>query len=108
MNSEVEKFIKNVEDYWLEIREGTAKAANAKQRANKKLVDQWTKDGHVADILSPLLEHPSNAVKLAAAACLIDTDAKEKSIGVLRYLIANDPTLIAPSASAVLRLNNIK
>ena len=108
MSSEVEKFIKNVEDYWLEIRKGTSKAANAKQRANKKLVDQWTKDSQAVDILSPLLEHPSNAVKLAAAACLINTDAREKCIGVLRYLIENDPTLVAPSASAVLRLNNIK
>lgn len=108
MSSEVETFIKNVEDYWLAIREGTSKAANAKQRANKKLVDQWIKDGHALDILSTLLEHQSNAVKLAATACLINTDSKEKCIGVLRYLIENDPTLIASSAGAVLRFNKIK
>jgi hypothetical protein len=108
MNGEVEKFIKNVEDYWLEIRRGSSKGANARQRANKNLVDQWAKDGQLLDILSPLLDHSSNAVKLAAAACLIHTDAKENCIAILRYLIENDLTLIASSASAVLRMNNIK
>ena len=107
MSSEVEIFIKNVEEYWLEIQKGTSKGANAKQRANKKLVDKWTKDSHVVGMLFPLLAHPSNAVKLSAAACLINTDAKEKCIGVLKYLVETDPTLVASPAAAVLRINNI-
>jgi hypothetical protein len=104
---EANKLIGNVEQYWLKIREGNSKAANAKERANRKLVEQWTKDGCVLDVLCPLLEHPSNAVKLAAAAYLIKTDAKEDGIVVLRYLKENDPTLIAATAWAVLRFNNI-
>lgn len=108
MSNEVEKFISNVDDYWLKIREGNSKAANIKERANRKLVEKWSEDGHVLDFLSPLLEHPSNAVKLAAAAYLIKTDVKEKCVLVLHYLIENDPSLISSSAGAVLRLNNIK
>jgi hypothetical protein len=107
MSNEVEKFINNVEEYWLEIQKGTSKGANAKQRANKKLVDKWTKDGHVIGKLFPLLEHSSNAVKLSAAACLINTDAKEKCIEVLKYIVETDPTLVASSAGAVLRFNKI-
>lgn len=108
MSSEIEKFISNVDDYWLSIREGDPKAANAKERANRKLVEKWIKNGCVLDILSPLLEHPSNAVKLAAAAYLIKTDAKEKCVLVLHYLMESDLSLISSSAGAVLRLNNIK
>lgn len=113
--SEIEQFISNVEDSWQEIRSrsGTVKAANAKQDANRKLFNQWVKEGRTIEMLFPLLEHSSNAVKLPAAAWLLDpsvldNEVREKAIEVLRYLVKNDPTLVSCSAAAVLRVHKIK
>lgn len=107
--NEANKFIGNVDIFWQKLREANAKAANAKQRANGKLFERWVKEGRAVEILSPLLEHSSNAVKQSAADYLldpsiIDNEIKEKAIEVLRYLVKNDPTLVSSSAAAVLRV----
>jgi hypothetical protein len=107
MDKEVERFISNAEDCWLDIRNGNSSAANRKENANRKIFNQWAKDGSSVTLLSPLLDHPSNSVRLAAAAYLIKTDVKEQAISVLRNLVESDPSLISPSAGAVLRLNKI-
>jgi hypothetical protein len=107
MDKEVERFISNAEDYWLDIRNGNSSAANRKENANRKIFNQWAKDGSSIALLSPLLDHPSNSVKLAAAAYLIKTDVKENAVSVLSNLVESDTSLISTSASAVLRLNMI-
>jgi hypothetical protein len=107
IKSELVSFINNAEAYWDCLGEDTPKNANSKNRENKKIVDKWTKSGVLIEVLLPLLIHSSNAVKFAAAANLIKSEAKDEAIPVLRNLIERDPGLISPMAAAVLRVNKI-
>ncbi|MFZ6736051.1 hypothetical protein ACO0LG_29295 [Undibacterium sp. Ji42W] len=100
-------FIQNAEEYWVSIDEGSSKTANAKERANKKIVAEWVKDGVVSERLLPLLTHSSIEVRFAAAAHLINHAEKEKAISVLRELIKESEGLISPSAATVLRIHKI-
>lgn len=101
------KFIHNAEDYWKRIREGSSKAASITVRANDKIVARWLAKDSVVDFLSPMLTHDSAAVRFAAAAHLINYDAKEPAIAVLRDLVKDPRGLISPSASAILRIHKI-
>jgi hypothetical protein len=103
--NKVDKYVENVENYWLLINDGTSKEANKVARANKKIINYWIEKGILVEILTPLLKHPSNCVKLAAAANLIKTELKDQAISVLEYLVKNDPGFISPSAAGVLRIN---
>lgn len=107
INTELLKFIQNTENYWIKISEAKSKAANKIDLSSRKLVDSWEKEGILEYTLRPLLDHISNAVKLAAASALLRTNSKEDAILVLRNLIKHDPALISPSAAAVLRFNQI-
>lgn len=100
-------FIKNVEEYWIQIHNGNSKEANKKERENKAMTAKWQDDNVLIDNLLPLLDHNSNAIKLSAAAYLIKTEKKEPAINTLKILMLNDNGLISPSASAVLRLNGV-
>ena len=104
----IEKYISNIENYWIKIKEGNSKAANTIARSNKKIITKWIENGVIVEVLTPLLNHSSSAVRLASAAYLINTDLKDQAVSVLRHLIENDPGFISPSAAGVLRINNIK
>ncbi len=104
----IEKYIDNVESYWIKIKEGNSKEANTIARSNKKIITKWIENGVIVDILTPLLNHSSGAVRLSSAAYLINTDLKDQAVAVLRHLIESDPGFISPSAAGVLRINNIK
>ncbi len=107
INVQRSEFIHNAEDYWTQIHEGNSDAANRKESANRKIVKQWSEAGNTVAILSPFLIHTSSAVRLAAAAYLIKTDAKDQAVWVLRKLKETEPGLISSSAGAVLRINKI-
>lgn len=108
VDAEKDKFICNAKDYWIDIREGNSKQANIKERANRLIVGNWTAAGDVVEILTPLLIDSSSAVRFAAAAYLIKTNANIQAQSVLKNLIEVESGLIATSAAAVLRINNIK
>lgn len=106
-DAESEKFIQNAKEYWVGIDKGSSKTANAKERANKKIVAEWVMDGVVSERLLPLLTHSSIEVRFAAAAHLINHAEKEKAIDALRKLIKESEGLISPSAATVLRIHKI-
>ncbi len=107
IGTETEKFIQNSKEYWVGIDEGNSKTANAKERANKKIVAEWVRDGIVVESLLPMLTHSSMEVRFASAAHLINHTEKEKAIAVLRELIKSSEGLISPSAATVLRIHKI-
>lgn len=109
INKEIElkKFLENIEDRWKELRSGTSKAANAKVKANDRLAKKWLEAGVAVELLLPLLEYDSNAVKLSAAAYLLNTEKKTLAISVLRSLNMHDRSGIGLMAGAVLRLNKV-
>jgi hypothetical protein len=100
-------FVSNVYESWDKIQEGNSKAANACERANKRLVAQCAKYGVAEDLLLPLLAHDSNNVKFAAAAYLLDYPSRSRAIQVLRDMLAAPNAMVAQSAAAVLRVNKI-
>lgn len=105
-NVKLKEFMQASEGQWVDIKAGNSKAGNAKVRTANKIVARWAKDGSVEKHLMLLLVHESAAIRLAAAAHLINHGCKEQAIAVLRNLI-NDPGLISPMAAAVLRINKI-
>ena len=106
VNSDMEIFIAHAELSWIEVKKGNAKAANAEERKNSKIVNTIHKNGDVVEFLPHMLTHESSAVRYASAAYLINFD-KERVIPVLCD-ISKEPTgLITPAASAVLRVNGV-
>jgi len=100
-------FVKNVFESWDKIQEGNSKAANACERANRRLISHCAKYGMGEELLLPLLAHDSNNIRFAAAANLLDYPSRDHAIQVLRQLLTAPNAMIAQSAAAVLRVNKI-
>ncbi|MFZ6736052.1 hypothetical protein ACO0LG_29300 [Undibacterium sp. Ji42W] len=99
-------FVQDALNEWSDVYAGNAKSANARIRAAEKMVTRWAKEGVVLELLLPLLKHEAIAVRFAAAAHLINHGGKKHAVAVLRELV-KEPSLIASSADAVLRINKI-
>ena len=107
IDSDVSKFVENAENSWKEIYGGSSKAANTNIRVMDKIVARKVADGTVLDFLVPLLSHNLAAVRYAAAAYLMNHEAKDQAILVLRELVKNEAGLISSGASAVLRVHKV-
>lgn len=107
LKSAQEEFIFNAEMSWEKIKNGDAKAANKVEKQNEQIVSHWTDRGMLENLLLPLLMHNSSKIKYAAAAYLVNSDAKEKAIAVLRELSKEPTGLVSPAAKAVLRAHKI-
>lgn len=107
IEADLNKFLNNIEDRWEELRTGTSKAANAKVKANDKLAKKWIEAGIAVELLLPLLDHDSNAVKLSAAAYLLSTEKEMLATSILRSLYKIDTSGVGIMAGAVLRLRKI-
>lgn len=106
LDKEREKFAFHSEKYWIEIKTGSSKKANSEERTLAKLVEKHEKNGDLLELLTPFLEHDSPALRLSSAARLLKSESREIAISVLHELLEN-PTLIAATAGAVLRVNGI-
>ncbi len=94
-------------NYWSEIKAGSSKKANVEERILAKLAAKHDKAGNLVAFLFPFLDHKSAALRLSSAARLLKSDMREDAISILRELYSTDPSLIAVSAGAILRVNNI-
>jgi len=100
------RFVQTVDAYWHAIRHTTARQANAKNRQLNKIVDAWHAQGRAIEALLPLMHDARAQLRLAAAAFLLRyPETQELALAVLQDLEANDPTLVASSAGAVLRVH---
>jgi hypothetical protein len=102
-----EKFELHTRKYWAEIKAGSSKKANAEERAISKVVEKYETNGNLVEFLAPFLAHESAALRLSSAARLLQSEARESAISILRELVITDPTLIAVSAGVILRVNDI-
>jgi HEAT repeats len=79
------------------------KAANRHVDANDALVAVWADQGIVQDVLLPLLDDQSPAIRCAAAAYLLRHGATDHALTVLEALAEDDDAgLIASRAEALL------
>jgi hypothetical protein len=106
---DAEEFIKNAENYWAEIRGGTSKGANACVRRNESILKRHAKSGTAVTFLESLVDHVSAPVRFAAAAFLLNYEANQHAIEVLKRLKASkDIGGISVSAGMVLDVNKIE
>lgn len=99
-----EKFVNNSIEYWKRIEEGNSKSANLAEKRNKKIVSQL--GNSASDFLTPLLSHPSDDVRFAAAAHLMNTEARIEATLVLRQLAQKPTGFLALSAKAILEIHS--
>ncbi|MRW82626.1 hypothetical protein GJ698_00785 [Pseudoduganella sp. FT26W] len=103
VSTEQDEFIKNAVGYWQCIENGNSKSANLAEKRNKKIIMHL---GNFATaLLEPLLSHPSDAVRFAAAAHLMKTEVSDEAAKVLQDLAQNPLGLMALSAKAILDIH---
>jgi hypothetical protein len=104
IDADREKFVAHAEGYWEALRKGkgAAKLANAETAAANAIASRWAQQGHVSELLLPLLSHPSERARYGAAATLLNYGAPEQAIAVLRELASNARGLVAPTVQLLL------
>lgn len=104
----VNEFVENVAAYWHGIDDGSSRAANGHLKKNDRLVQRLQSQGTLSSVLGGLLADERSSVRCAAAAYLVaNGPLREQAISVLRKIAAEDPTLVAITADAVLRIQGI-
>ncbi len=103
ISADQERFANNAVEYWKKIEEGDSKSANLAEKRNKKIVSQV--GNSAPNFLAPLLSHPSDEVRFAAAAHLMNTDDRNKATLVLHELAKKPTGFLALSAKAILDIH---
>lgn len=98
-----EAFVSATLDQWAEIKRGDAAAGNRRQKAAQKIVERWGKANVAFGMLEPLLEHESTAVRLAAAAYIVEYGGTLIARTVLEKLSKGHHGPISTFADAVLQ-----
>jgi hypothetical protein len=99
VSSTTERLIRDLIEYrehaiafW---RERDTDAANAHTDAGDKIIQRWTAEGNIRDILLPLLKDSAPEVRYAAAADLLGIGESAQAIPVLEELSNTSPVSAA-------------
>jgi hypothetical protein len=104
-NEQVDEFVRLALGQWHDIELGAADAGNAKARAMGRIAKSWIRGGMGGETLLPLLSDSSKQIRLAAAGSLVLHSRDPAAIEVLRRLVAESKTMVAPVAASILRAN---
>ena len=95
------KFVASAIGYWTAIRDGNSGAANAQTGAGDRIVERWTSQGRLLDLLGSLLTDQSAEVRYAAAAHLL-SGHPDAALPVLQELARNPHGFVAVTANILL------